>query len=105
MVERDAQADDDEEIERVPEVRLQLSHDDDEDAHEDAQVDPVVDDGLEDEHEDVHPVTFRDDFSALLWPKIKSKGCSEVRRSRGIQRYPSPVLSSSFAFRRFGPFK
>ena len=42
LVEQDAEVDDDDEVKRVLDVRLQLSHDDDEDAHEDAQVDPLV---------------------------------------------------------------
>ena len=46
--------------------------------------------------------TLRSDFSALLWPKTESKGCSEVTRTRRIQRYPPPDLSPTFNFLRFG---
>ena len=79
-VEQVAQADDDEEAEQVLEVRPQLSHDDDEDAHEDAQVDPV---------------TFWNDFSALLWPKSQENGRNRMVPITGriVHLYPSQVIA------------
>ena len=38
------------------------------------------------------------DFSPLLWPKIESKRCSEVRRTRGIERYPSRINQNDELF-------